>query len=76
MKDVLEHEIRTSNRVAAINILHVRRPIRPIRNIVDPLLLIQQFMTCQNTRKEEIRVLMDILMLTTALKGNHLTLDE
>lgn len=75
-----------------------------VRNILDPLLLFEQYMTNQileeivkwtnskieikrknydqrtstqnDTSKEEIRALIGILVLTTALKDNHLTLDE
>lgn len=96
---------RTSNRTAAINIVRgARGPTRAVKDIVDPLMLFEQFITNQivdeilkwtnleiemkrqnyesisstqkNTSKEEIRALLGIMVLTAALKDNHLTLDE
>lgn len=96
---------RTSGRAAAINIVRVARgPTRTVKNILDALLLFEQFMTNQileeilkwtnseivikrqnydqststqnETSKEEIRALIGMLVLSAALKDNHLTLDE
>lgn len=96
---------RSSNRTAAINIIHVARgPTRSVKDVVDPVSLFDRFITDQiineivkwtnaeieikkltyaqntstqnSTNKEEIRALLGILVLSAALKDNHLTLDE
>lgn len=71
------------SRAATINIVCVARgPTRVIRGMVDSEIEIKKqnyeqiTSTHNDTSKEEVKALIGILVLTAALKDNHLTLDE